>query len=84
MNKSVDRYRDESGNLQAYSWPGGYPVFYLDADEEIYCPRCANKVCDEYVKIIAADVNWKEDLHCFNCNERIESAYESAEEAESV
>lgn len=28
--------------LDAYSWPGGYPLFYLFADGGCICPECAN------------------------------------------
>jgi hypothetical protein len=35
--------RDENGNLPAFAWPGGYPIFYLCADNGILCPQCANK-----------------------------------------
>lgn len=34
--------RNESGKLDAYAWPGGYPLFYLVADNGVLCPACAN------------------------------------------
>ena len=34
--------RNENGKLDAYAWPGGYPIYYLCADNGILCPACAN------------------------------------------
>jgi hypothetical protein len=34
--------RDDNGNLPAYAWPGGYPLYYLCADNGVLCPQCAN------------------------------------------
>lgn len=81
--------RDENGNLPAYAWPGGYPIYYLCADGGVLCPTCANKKSavkeadthadypdfDQW-RIVASDVNWEDSgLTCDNCNGRIESAY---------
>ena len=79
-------YELENGELQAYAWPGGYPVFYVTADGGVLCPTCAS--CkevrqaviecpdDDQWRVVAADVNYEDDaLFCDNCNERIESAY---------
>jgi len=87
--------RDENGNLPAYAWPGGYPVYYLCADGGVLCPTCANKEeqvrtadehenvdCPDYDqwRIVAGDVNWEDaSLTCDNCNQRIESAYADQE-----
>ena len=81
--------RDENGNLPAYAWPGGYPIYYLCADGGILCPPCANKEpavkeADEHPdypdfdqwRIVASDINWEDaSLTCDNCSQRIESAY---------
>ena len=81
--------RDETGKLPAYAWPGGYPIFYLCADNGILCPQCANKESaireaderpdypdfDQW-RIVASDINWEDSsLTCDNCSQRIESAY---------
>lgn len=29
--------------LDAFAWPGGYPLYYLFADGGVCCPDCANK-----------------------------------------
>ena len=81
--------RDENGRLPAYAWPGGYPIFYLCADNGILCPQCANKEsavkeADEHAdypdfdqwRIVASDINWEDaSLTCDNCSQPIESAY---------
>jgi hypothetical protein len=76
------------GTYAKYAWPGGYPIFYLTADNGVMCPDCANgdrssapdldPECpdDDQWRIIAAECNWEDpDLYCENCNNRIESAY---------
>lgn len=76
-------YLLESGKLQAYAWPGGYPTFYLTADCGVLCPACANlPECEFYYgsneqrTIVAAGINWEdENMYCDNCNMGIESAY---------
>ena len=35
--------RLSNGQLQAYAWPGGYPIFYLDSWNTLLCPACANE-----------------------------------------
>jgi hypothetical protein len=80
--------RDEQGNLPAFAWPGGYPVYYLAADNGVMCPKCANSAdCrnaepdDKQWRIVAGDVHWEgEPLACENCNAEIESAYGDPEE----
>ena len=70
-----------NGNLFiSYAFPGGYPVFYLDASDVVTCPNCANKANEYGFEIIAADVNYEDpNLYCTCCNERIESAYAEIE-----
>jgi hypothetical protein len=68
--------RDEkTGQLDAYAWPGGYPLFYLDGENNVLCPTCANK--DGYSSpVVACDVNYEDSsLYCDDCSQRIESAY---------
>lgn len=76
-------YLLESGKLQAYAWPGGYPLYYLTADNGVLCPDCASlPECtwdsgeDEQWDIVAAGGNWEDDsLYCDHCGKQIESAY---------
>jgi hypothetical protein len=66
---------DSDGKLSAYAWPGGYPLFYLDGENNVLCVTCARK--DGYNSpIVDCDVNHEDtELTCFDCSQRIESAY---------
>jgi hypothetical protein len=72
--------RNEDGTLQAYAWPGGYPIFYLDKESNVLCPPCANREVDQSQEVVGADINWEDGaLHCDDCGKRIESAYAEKE-----
>jgi len=86
--KSTDNLpRNDDGTLQSFAWPGGYPIFYLAADNGILCPDCANgkngSECqnpecqdEDQWRIVAAEIHWEgEPLVCEHCNGEIESAY---------
>ena len=74
--------------LDAYAWPGGYPIIYVDGQNEILCPDCANKIIADYDPDDDPDGYWKTQefpqtfyIHyegppefC-NCGAEIESAY---------
>jgi hypothetical protein len=65
----------ETEELPAYAWPGGYPLFYLDSENNVLCPTCANKL-DMSTGVTEYDVNWEDNtLYCDDCSARIESAY---------
>lgn len=32
---------DNEGQLPTYAWPGGYPLYFICADNEVSCPKCA-------------------------------------------
>ena len=78
---------ENDGKFPSYAWPGGYPIFYLAADNGVLCAECANtepcvkNASDEYPddnqwRIVASDINWEDaSLYCDNCSKRIESAY---------
>jgi len=75
-------HRDSDGTLPAFAWPGGYPIFYLMADGECLCSKCANKEGatvdheDKEWRIAAQDIHWEGDpIQCAHCNRDIESAY---------
>ncbi len=78
---TIDQMRDEQGKLPAYAWPGGYPVYYLAADNGVLCPKCANdykpeRDNEEQLKPVAGDVYYEgPNMQCENCNAEIESAY---------
>lgn len=75
------------GSVEAYAWPGGYPIFYLASDGETLCPKCVTKERERITesiedksndgwRIVARDINWEDnDMVCAHCNEQIESAY---------
>lgn len=66
---------DNEGDLPAYAWPGGYPVYYLKHDNVI-CPKCASR--DDYFSqpVVTYVIHWENDLiTCDNCGALIESAY---------
>lgn len=68
-----------NGKLPAYAWPGGYPIIYLDRDNCVLCPECANKYLNdelENFRPVAADIHY-EGLPeiCEQCSALIESAY---------
>lgn len=73
----------ENGKLQSYAFPGGYPLFYVTADNSVLCPECSNQSDVDYNdrddkqwNIVAADVNYEDDsLFCDHCSKVIESAY---------
>lgn len=82
-------YRDEDGTFPKWAFPGGYPYFYLMADNETMCSDCANREAvtvegeteldqhiDKQWHIVDAGINWEdESLYCCHCNAKIESAY---------
>lgn len=86
---SLDIFKDASGQLPAYAWPGGYPLFYLMADGEVICSDCANggngslatdvaTDCsdDDQWTIVAVEINWEDtSMFCAHCAAQIESAY---------
>lgn len=78
-------HRDSNGQLPAFAWPGGYPLFYLTADNAVLCPDCANgkngsdaSEADEDTqwRLVACNILWEgEPEICEHCNAEIKSAY---------
>lgn len=69
---------DTDGQLPSYTWPGVYPLFYVNEYGEVLCPECATSdATDEYAgDIVAYDVNYENNyLYCDECSRYIESAY---------
>lgn len=77
-----------TGEVAAFAWPGGYPIFYLMGDSEVMCPACVNAEIKRIVEVAvtgerdrdwdvaARDVNWEDAaLFCCHCGKRIPSAY---------
>lgn len=70
---NIEPYLDVEGQLIWYAWPGCYPVYYTTTRYRALCPRCANR---QKKTITHAQANWENpNLHCSQCNDRIESAY---------
>ncbi len=69
------------GVLDAYAWPGGYPLFYIDKQASVLCATCATAALKDphewdYNKPIDFDVNWESKaLTCDVCEQAIPSAY---------
>jgi hypothetical protein len=36
------------GSLDAYGWPGGYPIYYLDRHDDTLCPGCAQAILEAH------------------------------------
>lgn len=80
MNNASEKIKklaeDNGGELPSYAWPGGYPMFYVDKECAVLCPKCANKADEYSVPVVDYDVNWEDvDLYCDDCSSRIPSAY---------
>lgn len=61
--------------LEAFAWPGGYPIAYLGADDSVLCPYCATIARDQG-ETVTGFINWEGDaLYCEECNDCVASAY---------
>jgi hypothetical protein len=80
----TDLELDNNGELPAYAWPGGYAIYYLDRDNSVVCPSCANKQrkidieSPGYIpqfNIVAWGINYDEpdeaDFFCDECSKQI-------------
>jgi len=66
----IDRQSD--GTYPAYAWPGGYPLYYLDREDNILCPTCASQETNP----VEGQVYYEgSTLQCDECFATIESAY---------
>lgn len=76
--------RDTNGQLSAYTWPGGYPLYYLDSEMYVLCVACARQWehCESVsYRPVNCVVNWEETgLLCDECRKRIECAYGDEQE----
>jgi hypothetical protein len=70
----------EKGELPALSFPGAYPIFYVDEYNNILCAECATK---EPENIDTHEVHWEgQPMNCERCSKEIPSAYGDPEEEE--
>jgi hypothetical protein len=67
--------RNDSGTLDAYAWPGGYPLVYTTRDNATICPACANRPdysleaespdaftnnqVDDWHTLVSVDIHWE-------------------------
>jgi hypothetical protein len=72
--------------IRTHSAVGGYPIFYLTADDSVFCADCVQdrlSRCtdpDDRFFVTAHAVNYEDpDLYCDLCSDRIESAYAESE-----
>jgi hypothetical protein len=74
---SLQQLRDSNGGeLPAFAWPGGYPMYYLAEDGEILCPDCANRKndADAAWRLVGYDVHFEgPTLSCSHCGADIVS-----------
>ncbi len=77
MSEKVKRLYEENNNkLPHNSFPGLYPMFYVNNHNDILCPECANKTEEYNEDLVDYDVNWEDpQMYCDHCSKRIESAY---------
>lgn len=69
-----------NGKLPHCTDIGGYPVYYINHHNSVFCDDCANKYADE---IVAHEIHWEgQPLTCDDCNKDIESAYGDPNEEE--
>ena len=76
---------DEDGKLITYAWPGGYPILYLDCEDNVMCPACAQEALAGGGMIpLAYFVHYEgAPEYCSDCNEMVESAYGDPDEEKS-
>jgi hypothetical protein len=80
---SLAAFKDGDGTYITFAWPGGYPCYYLDNENNVLCPDCANKE-DMSTEVVAGDVYYEgPPLICDDCGTEIESAYGDPGEEES-
>jgi len=77
MKQDIQALKEQNGGtLPAYAFPGGYPLFYVDQDNDTLCPTCANNVTELDPSIVSYEINWEDPtLYCIVCGEEIECAY---------
>lgn len=79
----MDFQFSEDGSLPSFAWPGGYPLYYIDEDNNVLSAEAANKVLSEGGKIVAQEVHLEgSPLICDQSGAEIQSAYGIPEESD--
>lgn len=74
---SLKEDQTSSKSLPSYDFPGGYPIYYMDAQNCVLCADCATKNKDDTVTVIVDyGINYEDEgLTCDECSREIESAF---------
>lgn len=89
--------RRQDHSLAHHTDFGGYPLFYICADNSCLCPECASKQDREFqadpldyyygnasAEIQQAEINYEDcDLYCDACSKLIEPAYGDCQQADA-
>lgn len=74
----LEKIRFDDYSLPKYA-DGGYPLYYLDEQNNILCPTCANE--DAGDPVVAYGIHYEgPPITCDDCSVAIESAYGDPEE----
>jgi hypothetical protein len=68
------------GELRSFSAVGGYPIFYMDDCDQVYCASCATEELADDGVMACAEINWESLMYCDSCCTEIESAYGVADD----
>lgn len=77
------------GKHCSFAFPGGHPIFYIDNENNVLCPTCADKWRNwkkfkgqpyrnafEDGAAVDYDINYEDSyLYCDECDRHIQSAY---------
>lgn len=77
MNK-YEKEVAEKGELPGRSFPGGYPIYYIDEQNNVYCEECAAERAEDIVDHRCYMEG--PSMYCDQCNKEIESAYGEPED----
>jgi hypothetical protein len=71
----ITEMRGRGGKLPEVTRPSGFPMYYLDVGNNVFCPRCAseNKFTET---LVDSRMNLtKTHLYCVHCGKQIEKGY---------
>lgn len=75
-----DIVKNDDGSYPAFAWPGGYPIVYMENNDDVICPDCANKNNDTW-HIVGWFIFYEGPSRwCGECNTEMESAYGDPDE----